>query len=407
MSLSAQVDNSLSLEECINYSIKHNPELKAARAEIRKEKAVKSAIYFPDDPTVSYMKEGFKDIGSSAFAEQKYSVSQDIENPFTTGAKASVIKRRIEALKFAYLQKRTENITQIKKIYANVTLDKYELSLRRRVLGIADTVLNAVKIRLEAGYSNELELMQSEITLQEKTNDLRANELRLHQSRYTLFTNIGLDPELQQYSIDFPDTLHFTDPEVVQDTVLSKLESYAEIISAQELIKSYDKAISAEYLKMLPNFKISAYQQDYGTGYDFTGIEFGISVPLWFWGNQVNRIEAATTDMEIAESQHRRLLLNHKLAIEYAWHGYHESAMKIKNFQETILDKSLKLSQYAFQAYLQGSIGLIEYLNYEDTYLKNQLAYIEQLRIYYGNIIELEKYLNENYLYDYEVQDEN
>ncbi len=392
----ADSNNSIAVKDAIEIAEKNNPELNAMKNELEALGYRKTSVYSPEKTFINYAEEG---VNGNFYAEKRFSIIQGFDFPLKTIYRASAINAERESLELKIDSRIREIKAEVKKTYSRLAYYQQVLKIRQIQTSLADSLNKAVYFRFEAGYATELDKMKSEIFLEEARNDLNDIKVKLHVSRYDLFTLIGLDPEKQSYDIEFPDSLVYRDVEIIQNEVLGLLEKYPGVSSSmkkQEIYNNYAKAATAD---LLPDLNLAYHKHDYGDGFDFFGFEVGLSLPVWFFLDQSAKAQEQTLLGENARWLHKQSLLAWKKEIEYSWHGYDESRKKIKRFNEKIRNKSLKLRELTFLAYREGQIGLLQMLDAEKIYLDNELRYLEELLNYYLNILDLEKFTNENYLF--------
>ncbi len=381
----------LTVNIAIDLALKNNPVLNQLIQEKEKKSSEYIGSFGLNSPTVSFMKEG---IQNSNFAEQRWSISQSIDFPLSTIYNLNAISDEESALEFKIESERLNVISEVKNNYTNIIYAKELSALYNEQISISGDLLNAVKSKVEAGESSELDLMKAEIQYAEAENDLEDANRLFHISRYNLFKSIGLNPKEQKYGINFPDSLEYVEINIGQLKVLENLEILPEYLSISKQLSSAENKINSAWSGLLPNLNFSYYKQDYGSGYDFSGFEIGLQIPLWFALNNNSEIQQASAYRNQLIYKRKEVQLQMKTGIEHTWHSYEASLSTIKRYQSMIQKKSELLRNLTLEGYRLGEIDLLSLLDSQRTFLQSEKRYLDALRAYYYQLINLEKYLN-------------
>lgn len=388
--------NHLSVKEAVNIALDKNPDLIKKQNDIdiaRKNVFINNTL---SKPELIYMKEG---IDGGDFSEERFSVNQAIDFPLKIFKNISADKTIVNAAELEYETLKKDIICEVKTAYSDLAFALELINLRTKQVAVLDSLNKVTFYKLEAGVATEMDLMKSEILLQQAKNELSDANVELHTARYALFTKIGLDPDNQTYNISFPDSLHFEKIDVNQKFVLGKIYDYPQYIAESEKEKYFVKRKTSAYYDLFPDFNLSYYKQDYGNGYNYFGYEAGFSVPLWFFTDQSKKIQKMEISKISAQTEQNKVVLNLKKEIEYAWHGFDQSKKKIIIFKNDILPKSQKLLDLNLIGYREGQIELLQFLDTQKLYLENEIQYFKELRNYYHKLITLEKFLDEELIF--------
>jgi cobalt-zinc-cadmium efflux system outer membrane protein len=259
---------------------------------------------------------------------------------------------------------------------------------------ISNQLKNAVTTKVQVGEASELELMRADIRLSEAKNDLSDAERMFHKSRYELFNIIGLDPEDQKYEIRFVDSLKYFDVSIDQEEAVTRLEQQPQYRSITNSLDASNNQIDEAWSSFLPDLSFSYYKQNYGSGYNFYGYQVGLKVPLWFVFNQNGDIQTAKASKRELEWKQKEIYLNMKKEIEKAWHSYKSSELTIKRFMNVIQVKANDLLSKTLEGYQVGEINFLSLIDAQQTFLGSRKRYLSALHDYYLQLINLEKYMN-------------
>ena len=392
-------NNKISLERAVETSLKNNPALKQWEARLKAKKQERKLAYGIENPELTYFKEGINDNTTPAFDEQRIAISQSVDFPLKSIYKVKKSKGEYRVLEMQFLAFKRNLTANVKRLYVDLLYAIYYQKLTGEQFTLAKNLNDAVQSRAEAGAGTGMDQLKAEIQLAKAKNDIDYAERILHQARYKLFNVMGLGEDDQKYTIAFDDTLRTKNDVIDQDAALeftSKHPNYTSYVEKQRAAEYGVKAAKSGYL---PDISFSLYQQDYGDGYDFTGFEVGLSIPLWFTINQHVKTQQALAKLEEFQWRQKEVLLNMKMQIEHAWHNYEASKQNLERFKEIIAIKSDKLRSLTLEAYKLGEIDLLNLLNAQQLYLDTRKNYLKVLQDYYLQLIELEKYMNKEIVY--------
>lgn len=389
----------LTLQKAVDQTISSSPVLKQIEAELNRKMIEWKGMTGIKDPELILMKEGINSNSDPAFSEQRIGVSQSVDFPLTSIYRVKQSKREALALQFRYKAARREAVQEVKHDYIQLLYAIYYKKLAGEQKELAENLAQAVKTKNEAGAGNGMDQLKTEIQLAQAENDIEFAKRILHEARYELFNTMGLNEDDQKYSIEFADTIRTKNDAIGQHDALDFVSNHPYYESVVKETEAAEYGVKAAKSQFLPDLSFSLYTQDYGDGFDYTGFEVGVSIPLWFVFNQNTNIQQAKYEKEALEWRKKEVNLNMKMQIEHAWHNYEASRNNMVRFKEIISSKSSQLKTLTFEAYQLGEIDLLNLLSAQQIYLETRKTYLIALRDYYLQLIKLEKYMNTEIVY--------
>ncbi len=384
----------LSAKVSVKLALEQNTELLKFKEQINHKRAEKYINYGINSPIISYMQEGIPDYNSSIFSEKRFTVTQSIEFPYYSYLKIQRTDKEIQAMLIEYEWRKKKIISETKLAYAKIIYWLEILRLRNEIKNISDNLFEIVKTKFDFGQSNNIDLLNAELLKLEAENDYNEGIKNLMLARYDLFYLIGLDTEKQKYSISFSDSLKYFDFNISQQEILSKLEKTYEYQSLKKYEESFNYKLRESWASLLPNIDINLYKQNIKDGYNYSGFEIGINLPLWFGLDKQTQIRQAQSMYDEFQITLRDSRLKIKKEIEHSWHSYEISKKTIENYKFNISDKSQKLLDLTLEAYQLGNIDLLNFLNVQKSYINSKIRYLDALYDYYQQVIQLEKYID-------------
>ena len=400
LSMQAFGQNSLLLlEQAVDSALQNNPDLNQARAMLSQKESEWRIQMGIDAPEISYFEEGVNSKSTKPFEERRWTISQSFDFPLTTFYRLQSVKQEEQV--FWYQVKAIENElkSEVKSRYIEVLYALYLQELGVQQKKLAEELYNAVYTKFEIGMANGIDLTKAELQVAESDNFLSSAEQILHQARYGLFFLMGLDISEINYSIEFSDSLSSVDVEVSQILALSVLHEQPEYVAALYEYQASQSNLKEAKSNILPDIRFNLYKQNYGDGFSYNGFEIGLSIPIWLPFEQRGNIKIAEARQTEIEWKQKSIELDMKQKIEKAWHGYDTSKEIIDRYNQTMSAKSQKLQLLSLEAYRLGEIDLLNLLSAQQTYLETQQRYLLALRDYYLQLVQLEKFLNQELVY--------
>ena len=389
--------NNLSVGKSLEIAYEHSPQVNQLKNSIEAQKQQAGLSLGIKNPTVTYAREG---IGQGTFGEQRWIVSQSLDFPLTGYYRVKSERANTSSLELQLQALKLQLKANVKSAYTKLAYAIESSHLAQERVQLLKNLRNAAQARSDLGESSEIDAMQADLQLTEAQNNMEKAYQQIMEARYNLFETIGLDEEQQTYEIGFPDTLHYVEVNINQEEVLQQLESHPQLqqINKEQLAASYQtKAAKSSYL---PDLNVMYYRQDFGNGFDFNAFEIGVSVPLWFGINQSNKVQQSKAEYRRVEWKHREEQLSIKKQAEQAWHGYETTRANVIRYRKSIQEKSKQLVDMTQKGYRLGELDLLTLLEAQRTYLRTQQSYYETLRDYYLRVIELEKYLQTDIIFN-------
>ena len=400
---SRQENGGLRVNEAINLAYQNNPEINQLKEIIKAQSVNRLSAIGLYSPEIYFFKEGIpeKNVNASVpgFVEQRWGITQNLIFPLTSIYKYQSESHLLDALKERLAAQKTVLKEDVKKKYTNIALAIKMVQLSVLQVNLAQQVRDAVMTRYEVGESGQIDLLKAEIQLSEANNDLDDANRLLHDARYSLFFLMGLDPDKQSYDIEFSDTLRYFEYDLNQGAILQTLTQQHEYRGMNMAYIAAKSALKEARSTYLPKIGVSYYKQNYIDGFHFHGYQVNVSVPLWFSFNQNVSVQKAKSYRNEIGWKRQSVLLELKKQAEITWHGYSNSLKTIQRYHKMIQEQSETLLKMTLEGYREGELDLLTLLDTQRTYLSSQKRYFQSLHDYYFQLIEIEKYLQNDIVY--------
>ncbi len=386
-------ENLLTINQAVEKACNNNIELNQIKSQLKQKESIWKNIGFLQ-PEISYFIEGIGSELSCPFLEKRITISQEIEFPLTVAYRVKGLKQEAEAQKYLIKAIEKEIKVDVKSKYIKVLYARCFYELKDNQQKLLQDLYNAVCVKFEAGIENNFEMANAELQLNEAKNDLEQSELLLRQAKYDLFCSMGLSVDQRKYSIKFSDSLTTTHIDFSQVRNLFKQVNQPDYQSYTHKLNASNYFLKEAKSNIFPDIRFSFYKQNYGFGYDFSGFEIGLSLPLWQSFEQRGEVKMATVRHEEIRSQQREIMLNMNNQIESAWQNFSICCTIIERYEKSLVHKDQEFKSLSLKAYELGEINLFNLLNAQQLFFKSQQRYMTALCDYYLQFAVLEQYID-------------
>jgi len=384
----------LTLEQALAMTLSDHPEIRAAMQRIRQAKGQRGQEATPPSPVLGFVRENIPNRGTVASdpVERQWTLSQSFDFPLAYVYRHKGKTAAIRALEHDLDTLRRTLIAQLKTAFSMVLYTREQVSLARQNITLAQTLVDAVHLRLQAGEASGMEEIRANLALSEAQNDLREVELAHHLSRYAFFDAMGLDPAHQSYSIQIPGNLTPFEVAVSQQEILEQMEVLPQMQAARERVRQGTMLLRERKSLLLPSWALEWFRQDRGDGFNHHGFAISLTVPLWAPIKERGALSDARAQREEADCNLQSIRLGVKREVEEAWHHFEISRDIIREYQKNIAEKSRTLLDMAQEAYQMGAIGIMEMLDSQRAYLDSRRRFLRALHEYHDRVIQMERY---------------
>lgn len=242
------VPSDLGVKQAVEYALKHHPELNKIDYELQSAAYQRVQLWSLPDPEIAYAREG---INSGDFVEQRWVVSQNFPNPLARYYSYQAVDEEVAALEAQRDKKAWEIKSGVKNAYAELAYQLRNVQLAQESIAMAERLNEAVQMRSRAGMATGMDELKAELQVQSSQNKRSLAVQKMHEARYNLFTQMGLNTDEQSYGISFTDSLVFFESKINQDELLERLENQPGIMveDRQIAMREFEvKAAKAAYL---------------------------------------------------------------------------------------------------------------------------------------------------------------
>lgn len=374
------------LEQLTTLARANSPAIREAEAAVSKVEGLRYQVGLRPNPSVGYNGTQLADRNTdqhTVFVSQDYVTAQKLER--NTG----VLGLEVENLKWQAEIQRRAVTGDVKQLFFETLGAQQKLQLSNKFVEMAEKAVEISRLRKKAGEGTEVDVLQSEVQLQQIAVANRQQAAALVGGWRRLAAVVG--------QADLP--LGLIDGQLPTDTRTYDWEAeYArlcaespELMAAQTRVARARANIGRQRVQATPNLSwMVAAGYDRGTDSQLINTQLGIPLPI---NNQnEGNVSAAQADYCRALQEVQRLQLGIKSRLASASQAYQSAAASVDLYKTAVIPKAEKMLELAELTFKAGEIDFLQVLTIRRTYFDAMLEYLNsqtQLAQASANIEEL------------------
>ncbi len=389
----SQTSEKLSLQDAITLALQNNPAVVRAQKEIdASDGRILQAgrIVNPELGVAWNVIPSSFNLGNAD--EMDISLLQQIEFPTKRSNRIDVALFDKEIAQLGFERIKLIVTARIKKTYYNVLFGLQIVQSLKEQIKLLRDFQQLLTARYQAGQSNYLDVVRAKIEITRLSNDLveaqRESQLRKNQLNIVLGRSADIP-------IDVADSLSSKPMMFQKDSLFASLvEKSLALKIVQRTLNRQQQVLSLAKSSYLPDFGISLSSQRRrelnGFNNSLWGLEFKISVPLWFWQEPKGQVQEASALIDIAGVNKRATERRIRASILNAFDFVMVAETQLKAFDETLLKDSKDILSTAITQYQNNQIDILNLFDVYRTYRGVKIEYTRALYNYAVALAELE-----------------
>lgn len=383
----------LSLSEAERIAKEYNTVFKKGLSKINSAEGKYLSGVLPQMPEVSLSYDFVPNgTGLGNYEERSIEVNQNIEFPLKTIYKGEYLNSGIELIKAENELDGLNVLNDVRKTYITLLEKKALIKIAEDNLTVADEFKSKSTIRFNLGEATNLEKLTAEVQYAQAINNLEVLKNQYKIALHELLFNIGIKVENKNYNPELIDSLFYQPFNENIESVVSKAMNFNPTL----ILYKYKKSASLINKKIaissyLPDLKVGYKSQSINGVNDYYGLNVGISVPLWFMFDQKGKMKEADAEIKISETEFESVNLNVVSSVNKAFINLKNSEKQILLFTNTLSPEAEEIFRVANASFKTGEISYLEFLQAKQTMISIKESYINALKDYNLNLIELEK----------------
>lgn len=392
---SALAAEPLTLNQVLDLTIKNNPELVAARAQIQgAEGDLITAKAYPNPEIQLGAGESVaRDSGVLRGALGGIDISQSIELPFVRRPRREAGEAGVEAASAYYRVVSLNVLTRAKQAFYNVLRQHELLRMTEANRELLESIRDKIRLRVDVGESSRYELVKAEAELLGATKNRESAALRVVQAKAALRAVIGTDlPPQVEIVGELPSSeAPPLDLDKLRDSVL---QNHPALVQARAEVDRAKSQLELERALRYPQPTIKAgiYREPHLEQW-----RFDLIVPLPLWNQRQGPIARAAADRARADAQANQQVLNLTYELDTAITAYRIASQQIETFESGLLREAESALKVAEAAYRLGEKGILDYLDAQRTFQAVRVDYINALFDKNAALLEIERLRAQDY----------
>jgi outer membrane protein TolC len=377
----SKAQQTISLNDCIKRAIDHHPQIAVADAKINHEKSLKGAAVNLPNPQLLFQ--------SPNGTQMRTSVLWVVDFPTIYMQKYKGQQLFTESAEIEKQLNVNQVIYQTSVYYTDLQYSFQYIKLLAEQDLLLEQLLNT------KGLSGAESLERTSVETRRTLNNSQLHSERiLYKRKLASFNKLIGAPTDSSFIIESDFKELQMDKTLIMDSSL---------ISKSDIIQYYEQQIdiSKNRLKIekqsaLPGLMAGYFNQGPSDATTtFYRLNFGITVPLFFW-QYTSRIKAAKQQVIMSENQSLSNNLDISLRLNDALGtlSANQEALKLIN-QEAVL-RSTESLKAAYASYGLDKMGFYDYCGFIDQSFNIQKTYLEGIKNYNNSVMEINYILNIN-----------
>ncbi|QNF34840.1 CusA/CzcA family heavy metal efflux RND transporter [Adhaeribacter swui] len=381
----------LTLSQTIDLALTQNKSIQAANIQISMHKSLRGAAV---DISKTNIEAVYGQL-NSVNQDNNFTITQSFAFPSVYANQVRLAKANIRGSELNLSVRQRELVREVKSAYYSLVYQQARLRLLQYQDSLYTNFLRASSIRLRTGETNLLEQATAQAEQVEVKNAMEQTqadqELSRTQLQHLLHNQVPLTIATTVFTrlhVAVPDTsILFGQPQVALFQQQKEVARIQTKLERARLLPEFNLGYFNQSLIGPQN--VNGVEQIFTSGDRFTGIQVGISFPLWFRAGAA-RIQAAQYQEKLAEAtyqfQQAQLATQLKLAIQRL--GKQEA--NLDYYEKTGLPLAELLIKHAEKGFQNGVIDYQEYVQSIRRALAIKANHLEALQKYNEEVVELE-----------------
>jgi cobalt-zinc-cadmium resistance protein CzcA len=389
--VSAQRD-SVTVEAAIKLGLQNNPGIKAATQQVLVQQQLKKTATDVPKTEFSYLYGQY----NSIVKDNNLTVMQAIPFPTVFSSRAALANSQIKTSEAKKAVTENELIFQIRETGNRLLyLNERKIQLQQQD-SLYDGLARAATKKLQAGEGTRLEMTKA-IAQQNEIRNL-LNQNLADQAIYELHLQALLNHPnpvsvaWQKFEpLPFPGLIDSVDAETNPTLQYMKQQ-----VTNAKNVNRLEKA------RVLPEFKLGLFSQTlvgtqkingqdqfFGRDKRFTGLQVGLSLPIWFVP-QAAQVKAGGIAMKSTQSEYDQSKINWWAQTRSAFQQANKFKASLEYYGTSGLPMAKLIQQQALLSFKQGEISFTEFLISVNQAIGIREAYLQTLFEYNQSIIQIE-----------------
>ncbi len=391
-SVNGQETRTITLHDAIQMALDSNLSVKSAALSIDMQRALRGASVDLPKTVIDGQYGQF----NSFTNDNGINISQSFAFPSVYINRYKLANANIKSSEIQYQGSRLEIATQVKEVYWQLVF----LYSKQKLFIYQDSLysgfLRAAELRAKTGETNRLEMITARSQSLEIKNQLYQVTSDIVISRRKLMillnTRLPVEPSVKEVQrIDF-----------TFDTDSVSVEQNPFVDYAKQQVEVSQIARRLERSQMLPDLNVGYFSQTiigtqdvngtsrtFGKDFRFSGVQAGISLPLWF-SPYTSRTKAAKINENIARTNAENISRSISGSYQSLLDEYNKYKSSVEYYEKQAVPEANLIIGQATLSFKAGALDYLDYIITLNRALTIRQNYLETLNNFNQTIISIE-----------------
>jgi outer membrane protein TolC len=386
-----------SLEQAIEYALKHNPGAQAAHARWQSAREEATIAGSWPEPSLNFAQFLEPIETRNGPQQQQIGLNQMIPIWGTTGLKRQIAMRKAEKAQHDYEAARIRVMSQVKSAWADLHWVHQSMETIRQYQVLLVTFQDIAETRYATGKGMQTSVLKAQLeqtNLEEKL--LNFAEMRVNSAhKLNGLLNRPVDaPVTEDPDLDLPE-LTMSEQQLIQ--LLG--EQRQDLQGLRSLIEANRTMVSLAGKKNLPSLGLGVNYITIGepsiamgapeAGADGLAVMAKIDLPLWFGANK-SRIRQAKLDLASMQYRYADVRNSAEAEVRSGYFTIMQTQKSLDLYRDRLIPEAEQTLNSAMAAYKTGSISFLDLLDSERMIVQFKLNYYKEQAAYVKAIASLE-----------------
>ncbi|MBI1185704.1 CusA/CzcA family heavy metal efflux RND transporter [bacterium] len=389
------------LEALTQLALQNNPNLQAADIAVSRNRSLEKSTWLIPKTNVSMMYGQYNSIYAN---DNQFNVTQNLAFPTVYSNLENLAKAQTEASEWQKAATQNELIYQAKNLWYQLCFAQNRKLILEKQDSIYALFAERAALRYQTGETNLLEKSTAEAKMAQVEMQLLQNkkDIDIIITQIQFLLNLKEMPIIETGKMQAAQLPAADTTQVVQTNPLMGL--------ARQQIDIANHEITKERNQLLPEIMIGYFNQSlngpgqlrdgtpmvFNSSNRFTGVQFGLAIPVFGAAQQNHAIEAAALKKQADEASYvagKNALLSKAQTLVLQCE---KQQITLNYYQQYALAQAKLQMKQSEKGYAAGEIGYVEYIQGIEQALATQLNYLNELLQLNLNIAELEYLMGDN-----------
>jgi cobalt-zinc-cadmium efflux system outer membrane protein len=373
--------DTIRLSEILTEARDNNPHILAFKAKYEASKSRTSPFGNLMDPIVA------TELSSNDM--KMYSITQNLPFPTKLTGKSNIARAEAEVYRNVFLEKEQEVLSKVKKSYANLYFLHKKYMIVNESRAFFEQLFNIASQNYSIGQASQSDMLRAQVEISKTENDLLKikDEISVEETRLNMLLNRNINSVF-----GIPEEISTNAANIPLDSLFKIARQHSPTLKATIWLKEKAKRMkSIAKQTYLPDFSLKFTQEEMSGGMTNRKYMVGLSVPIYFWGKQNEKVKEAEANIRVTEA-HLRSVEN-KVLLETK-----KAKINVDNFKRTqtlykntIIPQAKASLNSTLSAYKANRSDFLSLLDSERTLISFELEHYKALSNLYKAIADLEE----------------